>query len=156
MANSRSSLRKIIGASQEALFPGFGLFDGESSYLWPNEIAYHKKVQGFDLFLVLSPHEQDSSQFTVDVGWSRKGRFPELMMRPSFIDPDEDHSEFSQDEYFTRIGILENGIDKWWKITSPEDAADTLKNVAAEVERVAIPYLDLLAKSSNAETQGSP
>ncbi len=68
-------------------------FPGEHTYRWPVTANQHAWV-------VLVP-DQKREAFTIELGWSRKGRFPQLTMRPSFAHPKDAGPE---DEYLMPLG----------------------------------------------------
>jgi hypothetical protein len=78
---------------------------GERAYRWIFNERQH-------MWVVLVP-DQKREAFTIELGWSRLGRFPQLTMRPSFARPKEAGSE---DEYLCRLGELSRGQDWWWVI----------------------------------------
>jgi len=87
-------------------------FPGERAYRWAVTDSRHAWV-------VLVP-DQKREAFTIELGWSRKGRFPQLTMRPSFARPKDAGAE---DEYLCRLGELSRGQDWWWTIEElPLDA----------------------------------
>ena len=109
---SKAKLRAGIQSAVLTRLSGFSLYEGSSEYLWPNEVAIVRTVPDIALFVVFSPHEQDSSRYTLDVGWSRLKRFPQVSARPCLDKPKDDRSEFVNDEYFTRIGLIATGRDR--------------------------------------------
>jgi hypothetical protein len=80
-------------------------FPGERAYRWTVTESEHAWV-------VLVP-DQKREAFTIELGWSRKSRFPQLSMRPSLAHPRDVGSE---DEYLCRLGELARGTDWWWII----------------------------------------
>ncbi len=66
--------------------------------------------------MVLQPNLKGYESFTVEIGWSKLGRFPELGMRPSMQPPSADHAEFAQPEYVCRLGKDLLGADYWWEV----------------------------------------
>ena len=142
----RQSLRSVIGSVLESELPDYQILDEKNDFIWPNEIPLHKNVGALDLFLVFSPHAQDSGRFTVDVGWSKLGRFPRIDMRPCITDPDDSHTEFQKEEYFTRLGILKSGSDVWWKIRPGGAALEAVSTAMAEIRKTAEPYFELLIR----------
>jgi hypothetical protein len=78
---------------------------GERAYRWivaENEHAW----------VVLVPHQKREA-FTIELGWSRESRFPQLTMRPSLAHP---KNAGPGDEYLCRLGELARGTDWWWTI----------------------------------------
>jgi len=172
-------MRKEYGQALRALFekamsqqlPAFTPTKVGSDYLFPGERAFRKRIEGVaDLWIVLSPN-QKMDEFSVELGWSRLARFPELVMRPSLQRP---YEAFNETEYMCRLGELAFGKDHWWvveKFRAPrnvEDLVASLGKLSAQVasERVkpkvdeavatlmekGIPYLEeVVAKLASAE-----
>ncbi|WP_148415734.1 hypothetical protein [Noviherbaspirillum massiliense] len=140
-----------------------------SHYIWPGERAFRKRVADMaDLWIVLSPN-QKLEQFSVEIGWSRLQRFPELSMRPSSIAPQD---AYDQNEYFCRLGEMVHGHDYWWTIEefrqaqSIEELGASLEKLSASMvqerlqprvkeamdalEKHGIPYLEMAVQRFNA------
>jgi hypothetical protein len=79
----------------------------------PGERAYRWIVAENDHAWVVLVPDQKREAFTIELGWSRKSRFPQLSMRPSLAHPKDVGSE---DEYLCRLGELVRGTDWWWII----------------------------------------
>jgi hypothetical protein len=116
-----AALREVFSETLTAVCPSFMLVKkpsmlacvpGERAYRW---IATHSQ----HMWMVLVPDQQREA-FTIELGWSRLGRFPQLTMRPSFVAPEDAAME---DEYLCRLGDLSRGKDWWWTIEElPLDA----------------------------------
>jgi hypothetical protein len=78
---------------------------GERAFCWRVSETLH-------MWVIVVPH-QKAEAFTIELGWSRKGRFPQLAMRPSLV-PTSDAGP--HDEYLCRLGDLSRGQDWWWSI----------------------------------------
>lgn len=109
-----NALREIFTEGFHRVCPFFALVKkpsilavvpGERAYRWAFTERQH-------MWVVLVP-DQKREAFTIELGWSRLGRFPQLTMRPSFARPKEAGSE---DEYLCRLGELSRGQDWWWVI----------------------------------------
>ncbi len=80
---------------------------------FPGERAFCSRVSETLLNWVVLVPDQKREAFFVELGWSRKGRFPQLTMRPSGTRPAEAGSE---EEYLCRLGELSRGGDFGWEI----------------------------------------
>ncbi|WP_200382727.1 hypothetical protein [Thiococcus pfennigii] len=79
----------------------------------PGERAYCWRVsESVFAWVVLVP-DQNREAFFVEIGWSRRARFPELTMRPSGARPSDAGSE---EEYLCRLGELARGSDFGWSV----------------------------------------
>jgi hypothetical protein len=80
-------------------------FPGERAYCWRiSETVF--------VWVVLIP-DQKREAFFVELGWSRKARFPQLTMRPSWTRPNDAGSE---EEYLCRLGESSRGNDFGWVV----------------------------------------
>jgi hypothetical protein len=133
------------------------------------EIALEKRISGtsVSVFVMIVPDLRGGERFTVEMGWSTKGRFPEPEMRPS-SSLKFDGSEFRHDEFICRLGEIINGEDEWWVIEKPdiqvavlrsigeqklsaevaiEKVKPLVRNAVEKIERFGIPYLDEYLKA---------
>jgi len=169
------SLRSLFGRAMKEKFPLFKEEKVASLNFWPGQRAYRKVVSpSLHLWIVLSPSPKDYDEFTILVGWSRLGRYPELSMIPSFRLPEEGHGEFEEVEYFARLPFLWGREDRWWVIRepllafttealmkqmepiSPEEAqrftAPLVEDAVRKIEEHALPYFEALL--SRGDTSG--
>ncbi|MFO1318635.1 MAG: hypothetical protein U1F52_03385 [Burkholderiales bacterium] len=144
------ALRKLFEADLIAAAPGWEAVPVKSMYLFPGERAFRRVVSdAMHLWCVLVP-DAKVDRFAVDIGWSRRARFPELSMRPSAGEP---RTALSRDEFFCRLGKLAHGYDYWWVFepfhlpASTDEMARQLAPVpAAEARaRVAPMVIDAIA-----------
>lgn len=115
-------MRKEYAAALRAVFaegiahacPDFTLVKKHSALASiPGERAYCWRItETIYLWVVLIP-DQKREAFFVELGWSRKARFPQLTMRPSWTRPSDAASE---DEYLCRLGELSRGNDFGWLV----------------------------------------
>ncbi|MCP5150639.1 MAG: hypothetical protein H6982_07765 [Chromatiales bacterium] len=156
-------LRSVFAARMKTAAVDFPETKVKSMYFWPGDRAYCWKVDAqLHCWIVLSPSDR-YEQFTVLVGWSTLGRYPELGMVPSPREPTPDRSEFEEPEYLTRLAQLWTDEDAWWVVepfAAPESMAalqasiepipaaeararvtPVVENAIAKVTEVAIPYL---------------
>lgn len=81
-------------------------------------------------WIVLSPSLKDYDEFTVMVGWSKYGRYPETGVIPC-VSPTPDHAEFSETDYLIRLPQLWSGEDFW--VVKPFKAALTMDELQASI-----------------------
>ncbi|MCB1889467.1 MAG: hypothetical protein KDH20_17800 [Rhodocyclaceae bacterium] len=106
-------LRKACDEGMAAAGMGWERQALKSLWLMPGERAYARRLSdSLTGWCVLSPHAERDS-FTIDIGWSRLGRFPELGMRPSALVAEVD---FGRDECWVRLGELATGEDICWEV----------------------------------------
>jgi hypothetical protein len=115
-------MRKEYGAALRELFteglahacPQFTLVKKHSALAgFPGERAYCWRIsETIFLWVVLIPDGKREA-FFVELGWSKKGRFPQLTMRPSLARPPDAGSE---EEYLCRLGELSRGNDFGWVV----------------------------------------
>jgi len=80
-------------------------FPGERAYCWRvSETVFN--------WVVVVP-DQKREGFFVEIGWSRKARFPQLTMRPSATRPSDAGWE---EEYLCRLGELSRSNDFGWLV----------------------------------------
>ena len=130
------ALRTMFAAKMKAELRQFEEVKIKSLYFWPGDRAYRWIVnERLHCWIVLSPSKKDYDEFTVLVGWSKLGRYPELSMVPSPQLPNASRDEFNRDEYLARLPSLWTNIDSWWvvrKFRMPNSAAD----LAARIEPI--------------------
>jgi hypothetical protein len=144
---------------------GWKLHREKSMYVFPGERTFRKDVSPqLTLWCIFAPNQKFES-FTVEVGWSRLSRFPQLTMRPCLERPAEAHGK---EEYTVRLGTLIDGSDLWWEVEPfkpprnndellrmmqpiPADKAKArvlpkVDEALAALERHGEPYLEQIAK----------
>jgi hypothetical protein len=107
----------------------------ESMYLNPGERVFEwRHSEALRLFLLLVPDLKGGERFTVELGWSARGRFPELGMRPS-MRPPRRAAELEEEEYICRLGELCKGGDYWWRLGAPPalSVAGTVATLQAQI-----------------------
>lgn len=148
------ALKAIVEAHMAASPFGWQPTKPESPYHWSSDRAFSRQGPGEVLLWCLLVPDSKFERFTLEVGWSRRNRFPELSMRPAPTRPYDAHG---LDEYLVRLGEISEGTDVWWDIeafvapASVDDLiAQTLKidapTARARVEPVAAQALDMLER----------
>jgi hypothetical protein len=77
-----------------------------SLYVLPRDIVYTKMThqENVRLFVIVVVHEERGA-FSLEIGWSALGRFPELSSRPAGR-PTPNRIEFSRPEFVCRLADL--------------------------------------------------
>jgi len=70
-------------------------------------------------WIILSPSATGHQAFTVEVGWSSLGRFPELSMRPSVMGAAEVDLMSPPAEGALRVGTVSGNRERWWQLPDP-------------------------------------
>ncbi len=114
-------LREAFARRLAERLPRFKPVRTGSDYLFPGERVFCWAVSGdLHLYVILTPDQRGHDAFTVELGWSRLGRFPELSMRPNIMGPALDGAEFARDEAVVRLPYL-TGIPEWWTVEEIPD-----------------------------------
>lgn len=149
MSSTEIRLRAI---TQEILcqrVPSFDVWAYPTPFLGKNEWAFSYDIDGqLYLFVVFSLHEKDKKEFTIEIGWSKLGRFPQLEMRPCFGDePNKQHDEFDFDEYLIRLSALWQGNDYWWRLprifVNHERIDEVVSSAIDSLETHAAPFFNV-------------
>ncbi len=166
-------LRQYFTRQMRENLPEFGEEKVRAECFWPGQRAFGRTAGGMlKCWIVLSPSLKDDDQFTVMVGWSTLGRYPELTVVPSLLPPSSDRAEFALPEYLVRLPHLVTGQDLWWVIEefvpalsveqmlakmAPLPAAEAEKRVVPRVDEAiaavrehGLPYLDEFVRSRQA------
>lgn len=116
----RKAVRQRFREAMEARLPEFGLVKIRAPILFAGDTVF-RRVAGPDLhtFILLVPAASDRPTFTVEVGWSSLGRFPEISMRPSVIPGPPDPPPLDLPEGVIRLGGLHDGSDLHWRLPDP-------------------------------------
>lgn len=134
------ALRTIFESELRLRLPQFEPVHVTSAFLWPGERAFRwTPMDGHACWILLLPDKKGREPFTIEVGWSTLGRFPELSVRPSPEGPNPAREEFGRDEYVCRLGNTQFGRDYWWEIErlqAPTDPAEALRTLERQTRRV--------------------
>lgn len=111
------ALRALFTAEMQSRLPQFEPSQVKSKYLFPGERVFCWNPQeSIRCWIILQPNLKGHESFSVEIGWSKLARFPELSMRPSFSSPSEDRAEFDEPEYVCRLGKDRLGEDYWAEV----------------------------------------
>jgi hypothetical protein len=84
-------------------------------------------------YIVLVPDHRGRDQFAIEIGWSTKGRFPELPMRPSGR-ASSTRTEFQKDEFLCRLCNLWTTKDYWWGQDDPGGSRNGFTTIFAKIK----------------------
>lgn len=122
-------LRQLVEHKMKESTFGWQLHREKSIYAAPGERAFRKDVdRNLTLWCILVPNQKLES-FTLEVGWSKLGRYPQLSVRPS---PESHDRAGDREEYVVRLGELFQGEDYWWEIERfriPTDVNDLMQSL---------------------------
>lgn len=96
----------------QAFFP----FKGSSDYFFDTEKVWEDSstVAGVNLYVIFTPEFNGRDQFTIEIGWSRLQRFPQLVRRPSLSFSSEFARCSNAQEATARLPkIISLELDSW-------------------------------------------
>jgi hypothetical protein len=142
-------VRDTFSIKLKERFPTITKFKLKSSYIFPGDFIFSIPTTAEMILgiVILVPDHQGRDQFTLEIGWSTNGRFPELNRRPSG-NVSAERTEFQKDEFICRLSDLRAQPDFWWGRKQANESAwreDVVLDVTDAVERFSqygIPYLD--------------
>ncbi len=141
----RKKLKQQFGDAVRQHANGFSEMKIRSPF---GEIVYAKitKPEKTGLFIIVFP-DMKREAFTLELGWSRKGRFPELPFRPSGS-PTQTRTEFAQPEFVCRLANLLGLDDYWWLVQPVIDPLndDYVELLKASVEPISAEEAELVVK----------
>lgn len=128
-----AAVKRRFAEALPAVAPAFATtLKGPKPWACPGEAAYSWAVDaGRRAWIILVPSLKGYNEFTVELGWSRRGRYPELGMRPSPVGPTRDRGEWAQEEYLCRLHALAPEVPEWWRVAPGRDPADLLADAQA-------------------------
>ena len=131
-------MEKLFAEGLARRLPGFEpvkvdapvVFGGVRVWRW-------NPVGDFVGFVLLVPNPTGHQTFTIEIGWSGAGRFPEIGMRPSIILGPDDPSPVDVAEGVVRLGDLASRSDLWWSLPDPAvEQPGSLSALMKSTERV--------------------
>ncbi len=139
------ALRKLFAEQMRETMPQFEAVKVQSMYFWPGDRAFRWAAgRNLTFWIVLSPDKKGREEFTLLVGWSRRGRYPELSVIPCPEGPSPERKEFASQEYLTRLPSLWTDRDVWWvveRLRVPRSISElqaSLKPISAEAATAAV------------------
>jgi len=141
------AVRACFARSIAERLPRFEPWRGKSPTLFSGERVWRwVPLEPLHCFVLLVTSPKGYNEFTVELGWSRLARFPELSMRPSPERPGRGEAEREREEYICRLPELAWGEDRWWRV-GEERASPVEADAAAEGARPEAIAADLLAQA---------
>jgi len=127
------ALRTLFSKQMAKQLSQFEEIKINSIYFSPGDRAFRwKAADRLHCWIVLSPSKKDHDEFTVLIGWSKLGRYPELGMVPCAQMPTRFGDEFENEEYLTRLPYLWTDEDRWWVVKEfrpPSSLAEMQKDL---------------------------
>jgi hypothetical protein len=84
----RMAIENIFFAELQKIDPDFKKITVKSPVKYDGEAVFAKITDAAALFICLIPNPKGREEFTVEIGWSSKHRFPELTVRPNIFGTD--------------------------------------------------------------------
>ncbi|MES9859773.1 MAG: hypothetical protein ABW157_18280 [Candidatus Thiodiazotropha sp. LLP2] len=129
------ALRSLFGQKILKTLPEFSPVKVSGIYFIPGNRAFEKKLTNGESHWINLNIDPKFERFTVEIGWSALGRWPELSMCPSPIRPDH-NIEFAEQEYITRLPFLWTTDDYWFEIEAfnPNGDLESLMRQMAPID----------------------
>jgi len=141
---------KILIESMQKSLPDFKYIKIKHPILFSYERVFRWiPKEPIQIFIIYLPSHKGQNRFTFELGWSKKGRFPEINMKPSISLLTGKDSEFQYEEFINRLGSLFNSNDCWWsleKSKTEEDVSVVLSNAIDQLIQFGVPYLKRMVK----------
>jgi hypothetical protein len=121
-----------------AELPSFVQYAKKSDYFFSTEKVWEdiSTIPGANLYIIFSPEFKGRDQFTIELGWSKLCRFPEVLRRPSLSFKAEFQNCHSLEEATARLPkIISLDSESWININ-----AESVGEVIAEQFRNLIEY----------------
>ncbi|BBB68167.1 hypothetical protein UNDYM_3914 [Undibacterium sp. YM2] len=126
-----------FAACMQKELQAFSLFKGSSDYFFDTEKVWEDSstVAGVNLYVIFTPEFNGRDQFTIEIGWSRLQRFPQLVRRPSLSFSSEFTLCSDAQEATARLPkIMSLELDSWVEVNKDnvEEVVSTqFKNLMA-------------------------
>jgi hypothetical protein len=110
------ALNNLFEKEMRERLPQFDLKKIKSTYLWPGEQPYlWSPLEDVHLYVILSPGLKGDDEFSLDIAWSKKGRFPEIGARAAGT-PLPGYKEFESSKFACRLTTLANSQQEFWRL----------------------------------------
>jgi len=119
------------------LNPPFKQYEGKSHYVFPSHYYFvHEAPQGLAVIVLHIFSKPHRSEFTVEFGWSRLGRLPEVLSTALILDDvAAGHMRYLEPEYLNRVRMF-FAKDTWWHFSAAHpDESDSSLTIANKVIR---------------------
>lgn len=138
--NLKAKVAALFAEEMKMAFPDFVQVKMKSMYIWPGEVLWRKDADDCSYFIVLSPETKGRDEVTVELGWSRLKRFPELMQRPALVTAEAIANAERKDEGTVRLGRL--AADQWdWMPVNDELVPAVVAFFMEKLRQDGIPFL---------------
>ena len=126
-----AAVKRAFSEAMPGVAPAFAPFPrGPKPWACPGEAAYCWAADPSRwAWIIVVPSLKGYNEFTVELGWSRQGRYPAPGMRPSATRPTAEHAEWRLEEYLCRLHAVAPGVPEWWRVGPGGD--DLLAEAAA-------------------------
>jgi hypothetical protein len=136
--NLKKRVIALFTAHMQAELPSFVPFTKKSEYFFSAEKVWEDTsiVPGARLYIIFSPEFNGRDQFSIELGWSKLHRFPQVLRRPSLSFESEFRNCHQLDEATARLPkIISLHFESWIDIN-----AEKMEEVMAEQFRMLIEY----------------
>jgi hypothetical protein len=130
----RKALLKHFDKRIQEMIPEFSPVNLSNIYFTLGDRAFEKRLLNGESHWINLNINPKFECFTVEIGWSALGRWPELSMRPSALRPNH-NSEFAEQEYITRLPFLWTTDDYWFEI-EPFNSNTDLESLKKQLEPI--------------------
>jgi len=109
-------LKEVGSAFADKLGTAFPILAEKTEYIFPGEKVFIVPTNSPSLagYFVITPDHHGRNRFSLDIGWSTLGRFPQLPRRP-YGTATESRLEFKLDEFTCRLSTIWGEADFWWQ-----------------------------------------
>jgi hypothetical protein len=137
--NNKKIMIDFFNKKMKESLPDFASFHEKSEFINPGEAIYYSPI--FDsvyLFIILVPNLKSEAEFTIEVGWSKMNKFPELSIRPWPKSPNNSEEVYKMKEYVCRLSQFDQSL-MWFNISDLDYSWNKLQSIG-------IPFLRNLSK----------
>jgi hypothetical protein len=130
-----------FGRAMERVFPMFEPTVIKSIFVSTSKSLWRCDSETSSYFILLAPepkNQQDS--ITVELGWSKLRRFPEVIQIPSVAFPVDVPGSYVLDEGVVRIHTLFDNEFGWVDVTD-ENVSEVVRFFIEKLEQKGIPFL---------------
>src|SRR6266568_8004094 len=106
---------------------------------------YGWKVGGRLMLYVLFQVNRHEDSFTLEIGWSREGRWPALLF---MVNPPARQELATVPEGRFRLGNLWTGDDFWWQVDETRGVASQMDDAIRHLAQEGMNYFRLVAAAS--------
>ncbi|MDL2275517.1 hypothetical protein LJC22_05285 [Desulfosarcina sp. OttesenSCG-928-G10] len=126
--------------------PHYVPYKEKTIYLWSDESAWWFRKDKIALFVIFKTYPKGGSEFTIELGWSRKMRFPELSQRPSLVSKEglENPEQYEEATFrITELRERQDSLGGFIRIFS-QDFERVLDEQMKILLEYGVPYLEKL------------